>query len=366
MKENVEIMENTNVEIIELPVSKKKAETIMLLSANELQKQILPPINWIVEGLLPEGLAVLAGRPKIGKSWMALELALTVANGFESMGLFDAKQHDVFYVPYEDNFRRLQGRINKIMTGSLSKTAPPNLFYPQDNFGFPKLNENGILEIEKILDNNSNIKFIVVDTLGRGIADKRRKDNNAYNADYDLSSALQKLTMERKICILLIHHTRKLDSENVFDEISGTTGLTAGFDTMLVLKKKDNKHTLYVAGRDVPETEYHLEFDESSCVWKAEQKTGEVKMTVEREEIYDLIKSYNRKMKTGEIATILGKSTSNMSKMLGKMVKEGTLKSMGYGVYDLAEEFKEDGENEDVADEMPNEENLDEELFITN
>jgi RecA-family ATPase len=366
MEQTINIMKNPDVEIIELPISKKKVETIWLLSANELQKQILPPINWIIEGLLPEGLAVLAGRPKIGKSWMALELALSVANGFESMGLFDAKQHDVFYLPYEDNFRRLQSRIEKIMTGGLSKTAPSNLFYPQDNFGFPKLNENGIEEIEKILDNNSNIKFIVVDTLGRGIADKRRKDNSMYHADYDLSSALQRLTMERKICILLIHHTRKEGAENVFDEISGTTGLTAGFDTMLVLKKNDNKHTLHITGRDVQETEYHLEFEESSCVWKAERKTSEIKMTVEREEVFDLIKSYNRKMKTGEIATILGKSTSNISKMLGKMVKDGTLISMGFGSYDLTEEFKEDSKKEEGESEKPNEENVDDELFTTN
>lgn len=358
MKNDTNITKNPEVEIIELSTATKKIETLRLLSANELQKQKLPPINWIVENLLPEGLAVLAGRPKIGKSWMALELAFSVAYGFQSMGLFDAKKHDVFYVPYEDNFRRLQSRINKIMTGGLSKTAPQNLYYPQDNFGFPKLNESGIGEIEKILDNNSNIKFIVVDTLGRGIADKRRKDNNMYNADYDLSSALQKLTMERKICILLIHHTRKEGAENVFDEISGTTGLTAGFDTMLVLKKTDNKHVLHITGRDVAETEYQLEFDESSCVWKAEQKASEVKMTVEREEIFELIKTYKREMRTGEIAETLGKSKSNVSKMLSKMVKDGTLITVRYGVFDLSEKLKEVTEKTEIH------KSADEELFL--
>jgi RecA-family ATPase len=366
MNNDTNILGNPNVDILELSTTTKKIETTKLISASELQRQKIPPINWIVEDLLPEGLAVLAGRPKIGKSWMALDIALSVANGIQSMGLFDAKKYDVFYVPYEDNFRRLQERTNKIMTDSIGTTAPSNLYYPQDNFGFPKLNEGGLDEIKKNLDNNSNIKFVVVDTLGRGIADKRRQDHSMYNADYDLSSGLQKLTMERKICILLIHHTRKLEAENVFDEISGTTGLTAGFDTMLVLKKKDNKFTLHITGRDVQETEYHLEFDESSCVWKAEQKTSELKMTVEREEIFDLIKLYKRKMKTGEIATILGKSTSNISKMLSKMVKEGILKSVGFGVYDLADELKETTVKEDVVDEMPNEEKLDEELFTTN
>ena len=256
----------------------------------------------------------------------------------------------MFFIPYEDNFRRLQGRINRILSGGITECAPSNLYYPKDNFEFPKLNENGLEEIEGIIDNSPNIKLIVVDTLGRGIADKGRKDRSMYHADYELSSAIQKLAISRKICILLLHHTRKEKSENVFDEISGTTGLTAGLDTMLVLKKSDNKHCLHVTGRDVVENEYNMEFDESNCVWRAEKKISEAKMTVEREEIFDLIKSYGRKMRTGEIAEALGKSKSNISKMLGKMVNDGTLKSVSYGVYDLPQEMREAAENNTNAD----------------
>ncbi len=363
MKTKVYLLENEEVTILEINVGPKKRETIKLITARELQQKELPPINWIVENLLPEGLAVLAGRPKVGKSWMALEMAISVAEGFKSMGLFNTKKHDVLYIPYEDNPRRLQGRINKIITSEIGEIAPINFHYPEDNFDFPKLNESGLDEIEKIIENNSNIKFIVIDTLGRGIADKGRKDRSMYNADYDISSRIQKLAISRNICILLIHHTRKEKAENVFDEISGTTGLTAGVDTMLVLKKEDNKHILYVAGRDVQENEYHLEFDENNCVWRAEDKISAVKMTVEREEIFELIKSYGRKMRTGEIAEALGKSKSNISKMLGKMVNGGTLKSVSFGVYDLPEDLKDATENEEVTDEMPHKDEHEESLF---
>ena len=363
MKKSDNILENADVEIIELTTPTKTIETISLVTANELQKQKLPPINWIVENLLPEGLAILAGRPKVGKSWMALDIAISVAKGFRTMDLFYTKKHDVFFIPYEDNFRRLQGRINKILSNGESENAPSNLYYPKDNFGFPKLNENGIGEIEKIIDNNSNIKLIVVDTFGRGIADKARKDKSMYHADYDLSSAIQKLAISRGICILLLHHTRKEESTNVFDEISGTTGLTAGLDTMIVLKKKDNKHYLYVTGRDVPESEYNVEFDETNCTWKAGHKITEVKMTVEREEIFNLIKTYDREMKTGEIAEALGKSKSNVSKMLSKMVNDGSLVSVKYGVYDLAEIMKDNTIKEEISDEMPTAEDFNEPLF---
>ena len=323
------------------PLKPAKLKTMIeLVDAKQVQDMKLAEINWIVRDLLPEGLVILAGRPKIGKSWMALDIAISVARGFNTMGFFETSKSGVLYVPYEDNFRRLQSRMKMIMTGSVIEEAPSNLYYPKDNFDFPKLNENGVEEIEKLLDAHFHIKLVVIDTLGRGIADKGRKDRSIFNADYELSARLQKMAISRNICVLILHHTRKEKTENVFDQIAGSTGLTAGVDTMLVLREKNKEHLLHVTGRDVMESEYAVEFDETNCVWRVAGKVSEVKMTAEREEIYELIKSYRRAMRTGEIADALGKTKSNISKMLGKMVEAGVLVSVSYGVYDLSEEEK--------------------------
>jgi len=361
-----ELLKDGGFEIKEL-IPERLKNRIELIDAKEMQEMKLADINWIIRDLAPEGLAVLAGRPKIGKSWMAMDFATSVARGTRTLGYFDTTSSSVLYLPYEDNYRRLQSRLNLVVTGSVSEEAPKNLFYPKDNFDFPKLNETGADEIEKILDNNIDIRFVVIDTLGRGIADKARRDRSIYHADYDLSSKLQKIAMERNICVLLLHHTRKEKAEYIFDEISGSTGLTAGFDTMMVINRTKDGHTLNVTGRDVIESEYRIEFDESTCVWRVAGKVSELKMTAEREEIYELIKTYGRQMKTGEIAEALGKTKSNISKMLGKMVRDDVLKSVSYGVYDFSDEERERirmrEQFEEIASESAGVEDDQEELF---
>ena len=84
-----------------------------------------------------------------------------------------------------------------------------------------------------------------------------------------------------------MHHTKKMQEENVFDEISGTTGITGAMDTMLVLKKKNNEHKLYITGRDIKENEYSMVFDENTFCWNVIE--NEIKTTAERKEIYDLL-----------------------------------------------------------------------------
>ncbi len=308
---------------------------LRLISAAAIQQKDLPPIVWIVNELLPEGLAILAGRPKIGKSWMAKNIAISVANGFKALGMFATNRSDVLYIALEDNQRRLKDRINNIMHAEIYKKAPDNLYYLEDNWDFPKLNNGGIEEIEKTLEDNPKIKLVIVDTLGRGIADKRRMDKNIYQADYDFSSRIQATAMKYKVCILLLHHTKKQSEENVFDEISGTTGLTGAMDTMMVLKKKNGKYYLYVTGRDLAESEYEVEFSDTTFTWNVIQKNDVKKITAEREEIIELLKTYNRPMRTGEIAELLDKEKSNVSKLLKKLVEDGYLESPKYGHYQL-------------------------------
>ncbi|MCZ7616728.1 MAG: winged helix-turn-helix domain-containing protein [Ignavibacteriaceae bacterium] len=124
----------------------------------------------------------------------------------------------------------------------------------------------------------------------------------------------------------------------MFNEISGTSGITGAMDTMLVLKKKGKSGKLYVTGRDVKDVEYNLVFDETICCWNVVEE--EINTTAERKEIYELIKSSGREMKTGEIAELLGKTVPNVSKMLGKMLKEELLATEKTGYYFIPEDKK--------------------------
>lgn len=135
----------------------------------------------------------------------------------------------------------------------------------------------------------------------------------------------------------MVHHTKKGSEEYVFDEISGTTGITGAADTMLLLKKVKKQNKLYVTGRDIEETEYNVYFDRDSCTWNVtEEAQDAINITVERGEILDLLTAEQRPMKTGEIAQKLGKEQSNVSHLIKGLKEDGFLVNPKYGYYQIA------------------------------
>lgn len=302
---------------------------IKLVSAKELQGMEIKPITWTIEDLLCEGLIVCAGRPKIGKSFLALNMGLAIALGGYALGYFKANKNSVLYLAYEDNYRRLQDRINRILSVDYNE-APSNLFIPKD-CDFPKLTKEGIEQLENILNSNPDIKLIVIDTLGRAIVRSNKRNANQFQDEYDFGASLQKIALQRHISILLIHHTTKMKYEDGYDSILGTTGLAASPDSLMLLSKDMNKDfVLSIVGRDIEEKEYAVKF--ANCLWTVEGEKSKL-LTPEREEIISLFRQYERPLKTKEIAECLGKKESNISKMLGKLVEDGILINEKYGQY---------------------------------
>lgn len=320
---------NLKIETAIASISNEK-NIISLVSAKDLQAMVLQPMNWIIQALLREGLIVLAGRPKIGKSFLALNMSLAISNGGFALGYFKANKNSVLYVPYEDNYRRLQDRINKMLSEERINEAPSNLFIPKD-CDFPKMTKEGIEQLENILNSNSDIRMVVVDTLGRAIVRSNKRNSNQFQDEYDFGASLQKIALQRHISILLVHHTTKMKYEDGYDSILGTTGLTASPDSLMLLSKDSNKDfVLSITGRDIEEKEYSVKFQ--NCIWTMEGEKNKI-LTPEREEIISLFKEFNRPLKTKEIAEQLNKSEANISKMLGKMVKDGVLSNEKYGEY---------------------------------
>ena len=326
---------------------KYQQSCIRLLSAKQIQETKLEPIQWLAEGFLTEGLFILAGPPKVGKSWLSLNIAISVAKGNMVLSSFKTNKAGVIYLALEDNHRRIQSRIQNNLYYETDKKAPDNLYFPEVTNNVPKLNEGGIDELEKLVLDHPEVKLIIIDTLGRIRADKRRGDNNIYLADYDLLAQLQEFALRNKICVLVVHHTKKGSEENVFEEISGTTGITGAADAMMVLKKVRGEHKLFITGRDIVEAEYKVAIDEKSCIWYISEEVKDAKrITAEREQILALLRDYGRGMKTGEIADLLGKEKSNISKLLKKLIEDKYMVSPKYGYYELV---KEADNNESLA-----------------
>ena len=234
----------------------KKLDTI---DADTLLGIPYEPLSFIVEDLLPQGLHLLAGAPKIGKSWLALWLCLRVAQG-ESLWNFATKPCEVLYLCLEDSFQRIQSRLF-----DLTEDAPPTLHFAVMS---EQLHSGLVEQMEQFLREHPATGLVVIDTLQR--VRTVNSDANAYASDYRDIGVLKALADRHRIAVLLIHHLRKLNDEDPMNMISGTTGLSGATDSNFVLrrsKRRENTATLYCTGRDISYRELSLEFDGESHVW---------------------------------------------------------------------------------------------------
>ena len=235
----------------------KKLETV---TAEQLQSAPYAPVPFLVEELLPEGLHILAGAPKIGKSWLALWLCLCIAQG-QPLWNFAVTQGEVLYLSLEDSYRRIQSRLF-----DLTEDAPPTLHFA---ILADTLKHGLEQQIEQFLTEHPATKLVVIDTLQR--VRSTGSDSNLYANDYQDVGLLKQLADRHHIAILLIHHLRKLHDDDPMNMISGSTGLSGAADSAFVLQKNArsvNAASLHCTGRDIPDRTLKLELGEEDHVWK--------------------------------------------------------------------------------------------------
>ena len=199
------------------------------ISAEELLSTPLPPVKWIIPGLLPAGLALFAGPSKAGKSWLTLWLCLQIAQG-NPVWNREIEPRTVIYFSLEDTFNRLQSRIFQLIDGG---DAPERLILQTE---CPSIGQGLEEQVESLIHTYCDVGLIVIDTLQK----VRVSDGNGgmYANDYKEAGALKKIADKYGICILLIHHLRKQTASDPFDQISGSTGLMGVADTSWVILPK--------------------------------------------------------------------------------------------------------------------------------
>ena len=229
------------------------------IDGETLLTTVLPPIRFVVSGLLSQGLHVLAGAPKVGKSWLALHLCLCVAKGEPIWGL-PVTKGGALYICLEDSYSLIQNRLLDI-----TDSAPDNLFFSTMS---EKLRSGLEEQIEEFLTKHPDTNLVVIDTLQR--VRLVANDANPYANDYRDLGVLKELADKHQIAIVLIHHLRKMNDDDPMNMISGTTGISGTADSSFVLRKdKRSAHTatLYCTGRDIEYRELSLEFDSAAHVW---------------------------------------------------------------------------------------------------
>lgn len=302
-------------------------------TARELSEIDFPPMNYIIPTIIPEGLTLFAGAPKLGKSWMVLEIAIAVAFGGYCLGNIDCEKAEVLYLALEDNERRLQSRIKTLWRdeADYDLLVPDGLHLALE---WPRANEGGIDAIRDWLKNHPDARLVIIDVLAMFRSLATGKEQNPYAADYQAIKGLQQLAGEFGVAIVVVHHTRKGNGDiDPFEAISGTLGLSGAADTGLVLSRDQNGVTLYGRGRDIEEIEMAVTFDRLTCKWLSLGNAGEVRSTEERKVILDVLLDNQEAMTPAEIAGALGQPSNNIKQLLFKMSKAGEVIKAKRGYY---------------------------------
>lgn len=191
---------------------------------------------------------------------MALRLCLQVSKGDAVWG-FESAKGTVLYLCLEDSYARIQSRLFQI-----TEDAPPTL-----HFANLSNQIGGGLEaqIKEFLEKHPGTNLVVIDTLQK--VRSGAGEANPYANDYRDLSALKMLADQYHIAILLIHHLRKMNDDDLLNMISGTTGISGAADSSFVLrptKRGSRTATLYCTGRDIEYRELALEFQKETHTWE--------------------------------------------------------------------------------------------------
>jgi hypothetical protein len=285
-------------------------------TVDELYDTALPAPKWIVPDLLPAGLASLAGRPKVGKSWLALQLAAAVARGRPFLER-KVQRGPVLFVALEDPPRRLYDRLQLL---GVPRGAPIQ-FYTE----WPALNAaSGGLQALQMCMADTDPPLVVIDTLAQALAAP-----TAGNAVSEVTAALaglQRLAHDRNCCMLIIdHHKKPGQAPDVINDILGSTGKAAVIDTAWGLYKECGMRgaTLRVTGRDVTACELTIEFDRSTDGWQLCPDPSEVPRESALTDVTRALAHLGGQATTSELAAALYMPVGNVSRALSALVAAG-------------------------------------------
>jgi hypothetical protein len=224
---------------------------LQLYSCEYLMDTSMKTVPFVVDKMIYPGIYIFAGSPKIGKSWLMLDLCMSVAEGREFLK-HETSKGQVLNLSLEDSLLRLQNRLYELSDE------------PAENLEFAILADSIGSGLEEQLENAKErlpqMKLIVIDTLQK----IRESTDISYGSDYKELSVLKKLADKLKVAIILVHHTRKSHDNDPFNMISGTTGLSGCVDGSMVLienKRGSRNEKLYCVGRDIENQEINLVFE---------------------------------------------------------------------------------------------------------
>ncbi|MEW6215669.1 MAG: AAA family ATPase, partial [Nitrospirota bacterium] len=293
-----------------------------------------PKVKYLIQDILPEGLSILAGAPKIGKTFFALNMALSIASGTKTLGILQTEKTGVAYFALDEKDQFVQEKINSIIQAQGLTHIPDNF---RLIFDINKMSEGGYEQITSYLDEHPDIKLLIIDTMGR--IRKPAKLGNAYEQDVESIGQIQSICNKKNVSILLIHHLKKGRHEDYIENLSGSMGISGTVDTILHLDRGrgEQEGNLKVTGRLIKEEQdLAIKFHKDLLNWQILGNSTIYSQSKERQEIINLLLEEGTALKDKEIAEILGKSYDTIRKTTYRMYKDGLLVNVSRGKYFLS------------------------------
>lgn len=313
-------------------------------SGTWLDQQTFDPVQWFVEGILPEGYGLLTGPPKIGKSWLVLDFALAISRGSKALGSIDCKDRPVFYMALEDSDRRMKDRCDKLSweddtfhSGSLPENFdfytdpdPAAIFYM----------------IEFWLEEHPD-GAIFLDTLGK-VMPPQEYGESQYQRDYRIGSKLKALAGKFPgSAIVVVHHTKKGAEDDWMNSTSGTNGLNGAADYTINLARNrgSDEGVLRGTGRDTEEFEFAVTFDagrwslyggdESTAKAHAAEAAAEIGVGDKSVQILRIVNEHPEGISPSDVAATLADGTRSnaVGTYLRRLAETGRVRKEGRGKY---------------------------------
>ncbi|KRE31569.1 hypothetical protein ASG82_23830 [Mycobacterium sp. Soil538] len=311
-----------------------------------LDKQEFPALEYAVPGIIPEGFGLVVAPPKAGKSWMVAGIGLGCAAGGLVFGRLKVEQRPVCYWALEDGHRRLQSRFRHLMMGDAIPAGINVITQATTQLIVPMMSEF-------LLAHADQKPLLILDTLGK-VKPPKPPGADSYQTDYAIGAQL-------KACVdsipgaslVVVHHSRKAESADFVDAVSGTAGIAGSADFVLVLSRQRHSEEalLSVTGRDIAEAEYALRCDDGlwlldgtdldSAATTAEHRRLSSKRSDRTVDIAAGVASSTTPVTAVEVSEKLGIDADTVGRYLRRLAADGVVKKVGRGLFQSVSEVSE-------------------------
>jgi RecA-family ATPase len=292
--------------------------------------------QWIVKGLIPQGFSPLCGPPKVGKSWLALNLCISIATGGLFLGRYQVEQGAALYLDFELPDVKVKERLKKCLGGRRDLPGLDNLRL-QPSGSWPRIHQGGLEMLEDFVGEHPDLKLVVIDVWRKFSRPRKAQEENSYSLTYEDVGPVKDFADRHGLLVLVIHHLSKgwRKYESPFEAFLGSTALAGASDNLYALVREEEHGELWATGRDIEESKTALEFSKDDCTWYWLGQAEKFRLTQDQRAIYEALEEAGKPLSPKEIGAIVGKPVNNVSEMLFRMMKQGRVEKEGYGKYKI-------------------------------